>query len=211
MTTDARLTKAQETASVWALEPGEVRKPGIVHVFMMALLIVIGIVASTIGNPDVSIGFVSTFWPGQAIQAAGSIWFGMWGGLAAIIFPLISNALTGPATLPVSIAYIPGNFVQGMAAGWAFRQFKCHPALKSGKDWIVWTFIGVLAANAFGGLWNTMVQFAFGLITPAALPVAWAGSFLGNSLVSWILGVLLLRFISPLVLKTRAFCKGYWA
>ena len=211
MSTDARLIKAQEAANVWALEEGEVRKPGIIHVFMMALLTGIGVVASTIGNPAMSMGFVSTFWPGQAIQAAGSIWFGMWGGLAAIIFPLISNALTGSATLPVSIAYIPGYFVQGMAAGWAFRQFKCHPSLKSGKDWMVWTFIGVLAANAFGGLWITVVQLAFGLMTPAALPVAWAGSFLGHSLVSWILGVLLLKSISPLILRTRAFCKGYWA
>ena len=98
-----------------------------------------------------------------------------------------------------------------MASGWAFRQFKCHPALKSGKDWLVFTLIGILAANAFGALWGTTVLRLFGLITAAAHPVAWAGWFLGNSIASWVLGVLLLKFISPLVVKTKAFCNGYWA
>jgi len=51
----------------------------------------------------------------------------------------------------------------------------------------------------------------FGLITADAHLVSWAGWFLGNSVASWVLGVLLLKFISPLVVKTKAFCKGYWA
>jgi hypothetical protein len=197
--------------NVWALEPGEVRKPGIVHVVALALFTGIGIVVGTFGSLAVPIGFVSAFWPGQAIQAVGSVWYGMWGGLAAFIFPLLSNAMSGSAPLPVSLAYIPANFVQGMAAGWVFRQMKLHPALKSGRDWLWFTLVGILAANAFGALWGTSVLRVFGLITAAAQPTAWAGWFMGNSVASWVLGVLMLKFISPLVIKTKAFCKGYWA
>jgi len=200
-----------ENENVWALEEGEVRRPGIVHIVMLALFTGIGIVVGTFGSLAIPIGFVSAFWPGQAIQAVGSIWYGMWGGIASFVFPLISNAMSGSAPLPVSLAYIPANFVQGMAAGWSFRQFKCHPALKTSKDWLVFTLIGILAANAFGAAWGTTVLRLFGLITPDAHLVAWAGWFLGNSVASWVLGVLLLKFISPLVIKTKAFCKGYWA
>jgi hypothetical protein len=106
------------------------------------------------------------------------------------------------------MAYIPANFVQGMAAGWIFRQLKLHPALKYGRDWLWFTLVGILAANAFGALWGTSVLRMFGLITAEAQPVAWAGWFLGNSVASWVLGVLLLKFLSPLVIKTKAFCKG---
>ncbi len=208
MSTQSALSEAE---SVWALEEGEVRKPGIAHIVALALFTGIGIVVGTFGSLAIPIGFVSAFWPGQAIQAVGSIWYGMWGGIAAFVFPLISNALSGSAPLPVSLAYIPANFVQGMASGWVFRQYKLHPALKSGRDWLGFTLVGIILANAFGAAWGTTVLRLFGLITPSAHPVAWAGWFIGNSVASWILGVLMLKFISPLVIKTKAFCKGYWA
>ena len=125
--------RSMQDESVWTLEEGEVRKPGIVHIVALALFTGIGIVVGTFGSLAVPIGFVSAFWPGQAIQAVGSIWYGMWGGIASFVFPLISNAMSGSAPLPVSLAYIPGNFVQGMAAGWVFRQFKLNPSLKPGR------------------------------------------------------------------------------
>ena len=198
-------------ADVWTLEEGEVRKPGIVHIVMLALFTGIGIVVGTFGSLAIPIGFVSAFWPGQAIQAVGSVWYGMWGGIAAFVFPLISNAMSGSAPLPVSLAYIPANFVQGMAAAWAFRYFKCHPALKSGRDWLMFTVFGIIIANIFGAGWGSSVLRVFGLITPDSHLVVFGGWFIGNSVASWILGVLLLKFLSPLVLRTKAFCKGYWA
>ena len=200
-----------ESENVWALEPGEVRKPGVAHIVALALFTGIGIVVGTFGSLAIPIGFVSAFWPGQAIQAVGSIWYGMWGGIAAFLFPLISNAMSGSAPLPVSMAYIPGNFVQGIASGWVFRQYKLDPRLNSWKDWAGFTVVGILAANAFGAAWGTTVLRMFGLITPESHLVAWAGWFLGNSGASWVLGVLMLKFISPLVMRTKAFCKGYWA
>lgn len=159
------MSMAISAENVWELEAGEVRKPGIPHIVALALFTGIGIVVGTFGSLAVPIGFVSAFWPGQAIQAVGSVWYGMWGGIAAFIFPLISNAMSGSAPLPVSMAYIPGNFVQGIAAGWVFRQFKLDPRLKSSRDWIGFTLVGIIAANAFGALWGTTVLRMFGLIT----------------------------------------------
>lgn len=197
--------------SVWTLEAGEVRKPGVAHIVALALFTGIGIVVGTYGSLAIPIGFVSAFWPGQAIQAVGSIWYGMWGGIAAFVFPLISNSMSGSAPILVSAQYIPANFVQGMAAGWVFRQFKLDPRLNSWQDWAGFTLVGILAANAFGAFWGTWVLRLSGMITPEAHLVSWAGWFLGNSVASWVLGVLMLKFISPLVMRTKAFCKGYWA
>ena len=53
------------TENVWQLEEGEVRKPGIVHVVMLALFTGIGIVVGTFGSLAIPIGFVSAFWPGR--------------------------------------------------------------------------------------------------------------------------------------------------
>src|SRR6266487_4144854 len=85
-------------------------------------------------------------------------------------------------------------------------------ALFTGIGIVVGTFGSLAVPIGFvSALWGTTVLRLFGLITPSAQPVAWAGWFLGNSVASWVLGVLMLKFLSPLVVKTKAFCKGYWA
>lgn len=204
---------AASTASntVWDLEPGEVRKPGIVHVVMLALFTGIGIVVGTFGSLAIPIGFVSAFWPGQAVQSIGAIWFGWWGGIAAALFPLISNSLSGSAPLPVSIMYLPGNLLQGMVAAWAFRYFKTDPSLKTQKDWWIWIIFGALLPNAIGAAWGSTTLVAFGLVTQAAQLTTFLGWFIGNTIPTLILGSIILKFVSPLVVKTKSFCKGLWA
>lgn len=200
-----------EARKVWEVMKGENRKPSINHVIMMALFTGIGVVVGTFGSLAVPLGFVTAFWPAQAIQSVGSIWFGMWGGIASFVFPLISNVVSGSAPLPVSIAYIPGNFLQGMLAGFAFRYFKADPRLRTAKDWIVFVLFGVLGCNLIGAGWGSTILRTFGLISPASHLTVFLGWFLGNSIPSFVLGVLLLKFISPIVIRTKAFCKKLWA
>jgi integral membrane sensor domain MASE1 len=202
---------APSIGSVWDIEEGEVRKPGIVHVVILALFTGIGIVVGTFGSLAIPIGFVSAFWPGQAVQSIGAIWFGWWGGIAAALFPLISNSLSGSAPLPVSVMYLPGNLLQGMIAAWAFRYFKTDPSLQTQKDWIIWIVFGALLPNFVGAAWGSTVLVAFGLVTQAAQFVTFLGWFIGNTIPTIILGSLVLKFVSPLVVKTKAFCKGLWA
>ena len=204
-------TAAASGENVWALEEGEVRKPGIVHVVMLALFTGIGIVVGTFGSLAIPIGFVSAFWPGQAVQSIGAIWFGWWGGIAAGLFPLISNSLSGSAPLPVSIAYLPANILQGMIAAWAFRYYKTHPSLLSQKDWTIWIIWGALIPNAVGAAWGSTMLVAFGLITQAAQFVTFLGWFVGNTIPTIILGSIILKFVSPLVIRSKAFVKGNWA
>ncbi len=205
------MASTNSAKEIWTIEEGEVRKPGIVHVVMLALFTGIGIVVGTFGSLAVPIGFVSAFWPGQAVQSIGSIWFGWWGGIAAGLFPLISNSLSGSAPLPVSIAYLPANILQGMVAGWAFRKFFADPSLRSGKDWGIWILYGAIIPNAIGAAWGTTMLVAFGLITQAAQFTAFLGWFIGNTIPTIILGSIILKYVSPLVVRSKAFCKGYWA
>lgn len=200
-----------EASKVWEKLPGEKRVAGVNHIVMMALFTGIGVVIGTFGSLAVPLGFVTAFWPAQAIQSVGSIWFGMWGGIASFVFPIISNAISGSAPLPVSLAYIPGNFLQGMMAGFAFRMLKADPRLKTAKDWWVFIIFGVLACNIIGAGWGSSVLRLFGLISPASQLTVFIGWCLGNSIPSFVLGVILLKYVSPLVMKTKTFCKGYWA
>lgn len=211
--TDARTDGGAAAAgrSVWEIQEGESRESGPVHVIMTALFIGIGIVVGTFGSLAVPIGFVSAFWPGQAVQAAGAVWFGAWGIIAGALFPVLSNTISGSAPLPVSIAYIPGNAVQAGLAAVAFKRWDVHPALKTRRDWTIWIVVGVLAANLFGSLWGSGVLLAFGLITVEAWPLVWFGWWVGNSIPGLIFGSILLKFVSPVILDSKAFVKNWWA
>jgi integral membrane sensor domain MASE1 len=203
--------RAVSDESVWTIEPGERRQPGIVHVVMMALFIGIGIVVGTLGSLAIPIGFVSAFWPGQAVQAVGGLWFGLWGVVAGMFFPFISNALSGSAPIPVSAAYLPANFLQSFLAAASFRWFKADPRLRTGRDWVIWVVFGVLLANFLGAFWGTYVLKWFGLITGAARITALFGWFIGNTIPSLIFGSILLKYVSPMVLRSKAFAKGWLA
>lgn len=200
-----------EANAIWNVNPGEKRKVLINHFIMMALFTGIGVVVGTFGSLAVPLGFVTAFWPAQAIQSVGSIWFGMWGGIASFVFPMISNAIAGSAPLPVSLAYIPGNFLQGMIAGVAFRYFKADPRLKTRKDWAVFIIFGVIGCNAIGAGWGSSVLRMFGLISPDSHLFVFLGWMLGNAVPSFVLGVILLKYLSPLVIQTKTFCKKYWS
>ena len=196
---------------IWTLQTGESRESGPIHVIMTALFIGIGIVVGTFGSLAVPIGFVSAFWPGQAVQAAGSIWFGAWGVIAGAVFPVISNTISGSAPLPVSIAYLPGNAVQAGLGALAFKRLNAHPALKTRRDWIIWIVFGVLIANFFGSLWGSGVLLFFDMITIEAWPIVWVGWWVGNSIPSLIFGSILLKFVSPVIIDSKAFVKNWWA
>jgi integral membrane sensor domain MASE1 len=202
---------SSKTKSVWTLEEGEIRKSGLSHFVMMALFSGIGVVVGTFGSLAIPLGYVTAFWPGQAIQSVGSIWYGGWGAIAGCLFPIISNSISGSAPLPVSLAYIPGNLAQAIIAGIAFRMFAADPRLAKAKDWIIFIFWGVIVSNLIGAAWGSTVLKSFGLIAPDAHLTVFIGWFIGNSVASGILGVVMLKFITPIVIKTKTFCKGYWA
>lgn len=202
---------AGNSGKIWAVEEGERRSPGIIHVVMMALFIGIGIVVGTLGSLAIPIGFVSAFWPGQAVQAVGSTWFGAWGVIAGMFFPFISNAMSGSAPIPVSAAYLPANFIQGFLAVAAFKLLNGDPRLRTVRDWTIWVVFGVLLANFLGAFWGTYVLSWFGLITDQARIPALLGWTIGNSIPSLIFGSILLKYVTPMVIRSKAFVKGWWA
>ncbi len=202
---------AGNSGKIWAVEEGERRSPGIIHVVMMALFIGIGIVVGTLGSLAIPIGFVSAFWPGQAVQAVGATWFGAWGVIAGMFFPFISNAMSGSAPIPVSAAYLPANFIQGFLAVAAFKLLNGDPRLRTVRDWTIWVVFGVLVANFLGAFWGTYVLSWFGLITDQARIPALLGWTIGNSIPSLIFGSILLKYVTPMVIRSKAFVKGWWA
>ncbi len=198
-------------SNVWKFEEGEVRKPGTIHITVFALLIGVGAVAGTFGSLAVPLGFgVTGFWPGVAVQAVGSIWFGLWGVIAGGLFPFISNSLAG-APLYVSVAYLPSNLIQGLVPLLAFKYLGLDPRLTKAKDYVGYVLFAVIINNILGASWAVTALQYFGLITVQSVPLFFSGWTIGNGVPSLVFGIILLKALSPLVIKSRAFCKGWLA
>ena len=202
---------AGTSKNVWHVEEGERRSVGVIHIVILALLIGIGFVVGAFGSISFPLGFgVNFFWTGIAVQQVGSIWFGAWGVLAGTIFPFFSNAIAG-TPFYVSAAYIPANLVQAFLPAWAFRRFKADPRLKSGRDYGI-LLAAMIISSAFGALWSPLVVLkGFGLLTADSVPLFIWGWFGGNVVAGLVFNFVLLKALSPVVIRTTAFVKKWWA
>lgn len=209
--------RSQQTGSeltaeeIWTVEAGERRSPGVIHIVILALLIGIGFVVGAFGSISFPLGFgVNFFWTGIAVQQVGPIWFGGWGVLAGIIFPFFSNAVAG-TPFYVSAAYIPANLAQAFLPAWAFRRYKADPRLKSGRDYLI-LLVSMVISSAFGALWSTLVVLrSFGLLTTDSVPLFVWGWFGGNLIAGIVFNFILLKALSPVVIRMPAFVKKWWA
>ncbi len=198
-------------ASPWQPRPGDRRRPSWAHGGIVVALVAIGIGVGTFGSLSVRLGFVSVFWPGQAVQAVGSIWYGGWGILAGGIFPFVSNWFGDQADFWQSCLFLPANLLQSGLPAWAFRHYQADPSLRSPRALAIWLLWGILIPNAAGAIWGTLALHWRGELTgPDTLPTL-MGWFAGNSLPTLVLGSAILGLFSRSVTRTRRFCLGYWA
>lgn len=205
------MADTNDAGSVWDVQEGERRSIGVIHIVITALLIGVGFVVGAFGSISFPLGFgVNFFWTGIAVQQVGPIWFGGWGIIAGTIFPFFSNAIAG-TPFYVSLAYIPANFVQAFLPAWAFKKFKCDPRLKSGKDYGV-LLVAMIVSSAFGAIYSPLVVLkGFGLLTVESMPLFIWGWFGGNVVAGLVFNFILLKALSPVVMRTPAFVKRWWA
>lgn len=209
MTEDVKSDLTAE--EIWTVQKGERRSVGVIHIVVLALLIGIGFVVGAFGSISFPLGFgVNFFWTGIAVQQVGAVWFGGWGVLAGAIFPFFSNAIAG-TPFYVSLAYIPANAVQAFLPAWVFRKFKLDPRLKSKRDY-GYLLAAMLISSAFGALYSPLVVLkGFGLLTTDSLPLFIWGWFGGNVVAGIVFNFILLKALSPVVIRTTAFVKRWWS
>lgn len=210
-TTTTAPAKDLTAEQIWTVQPGERQSVGVIHIVITALLIGIGFVVGAFGSISFPLGFgVNFFWTGIAVQQVGSIWFGLWGVIAGTIFPFFSNAIAG-TPFYVSLAYIPANAVQALLPAWAFRYFKADPRLRSMRDYLI-LLAAMIVSSAFGALWSPLVVLqGFGLLTTDSVPLFIWGWFGGNVVAGLVFNFILLKALSPVVIRTAAFVKRWLA
>jgi PAS domain S-box-containing protein len=178
--------------------------------WVVVSLVLTGIIVGTLGTWSAPLGYgISGFWPAFVVQAAGGAWFGGWGVLAAMLFPIFTNALANVGLSGI-LGFIPANLAQGLIPAWAFRHFHADPAIPGRKGLIFYAIWGALIPAAAGGLIGSLAVILFGQAHwNEYLPIAvkWA---VPDMVVSFLIGVPIMRELTPLWRNLGMLVKDWW-
>ena len=179
-------------------------------VWIVVSLIFAGIILGTLGTWSIPLGYgISAFWPAIVVQVAGGIWFGGWGVLAAVLFPILTNMLANVGWSGI-LGFIPANFMQGLIPAWAFRHFHVDPAIPERKGLAFYAVWGALIPTVVGGVIGSIAVVFFGEATWREYPllvVKWAAP---NLVVSLLIGIPIMRELTPIWHDLGILTKGWW-
>lgn len=147
--------------------------------------------------------------------SVAGVWFGAWGVLAAcfsMLMARVSAVILWPSSgwaaylldpiswiVPVLMALIPA---------WAFRYFKADPRVRTARDVFLFLLFGVIIANAT----STLAAYSLWSYYSHWLSIeSMAWRFIWDSFLTTIFGFLTLLMGSRIVIKAKAYCKGWFS
>src|SRR5579885_1703259 len=143
-----------------------------------------------------------------SISAAVTGVLDAFGNLTAII-PYVGTIISGLVTglaLPVALWLKAGNLLQAGVVFASFYLLRRNPGLTSKKDMLVYVVFGLLLANAIGGLVGiSAIWFFFHVPARIAFTFGWADWIVSNIIMEAIIGIPVLRIVTPYVKNTRLY------
>lgn len=168
---------------------------------LVAILDYIGVITFPIGFFG-----VSAFYIGAAFYMAFSVWFGIRGSISIYIGLLIGALIAGTFTI---FAFILawGNVFGAAIPMVMLRSSKFSMDLKRKRDYLVYLLSATIAQPIVGAIWTLGGFTIFGIMPPEALVPAMIGWIGGGMVVSVVIGIPLLKGVTPVVKKTSLFRK----
>ncbi|MDP3564142.1 MAG: hypothetical protein Q8R70_06590 [Methanoregula sp.] len=153
---------------------------------------------------------ISSFYIVVALMVVFTLWFGMWGAMAAYAGCFIGAGLLSGIPPEVNIFWSLADFWQVLIPLVAFRYLGADPALTSRRDLLIVLVFGILLNNFCGALWGTLTLALGGVIPWSGVWPALYVWVLGNSIVSLILLPAILYIFTPIVRTHELFVNAYW-
>lgn len=168
---------------------------------LTAVLDYIGVVAFPIGFFG-----VSAFYIGAAFFTAFALWFG-WKSLIAMYIGLLIGALISGTFTIFAFLLAWGNVV-GVAIPmllFSIKKLNLNIELLKLKDYAAYVFSVTILQNIVSALWVLGGFVFFGIMPAESFKVAFAGWVIGGSIVSIVIGIPLLKIVTPVIKRTAVF------
>lgn len=170
---------------------------------------IIGILAFYAAITTTFIPGVAALYPAAGFEVISGIWFGIWGALASYIGLLIAGTGGGWFALPIGLVLSLSDFILALAPAIAFRIFNVDPELKKKRDIIYFLISAILFGSIPSSLYYNFLNLQMGVIPSwEAFWIAVLGWNLGNIIVIPIIGIPLLKSLTPFIKQSGLLIKG---
>ncbi len=139
-----------------------------------------------------------------------TLWFGLYGAIAAYVGSLLGGVLTTPSLLQrpeIAIIWAVAGLLQVVIPLVAVRKFEVDLTLPDRRDWTIIIIFAVLINNLAGAAWGAYTLSLAGPVTIAGVFTTWLVS---NIIVTLLIVPLALRFLTEKVSRSKLFVKQYW-
>jgi integral membrane sensor domain MASE1 len=181
-----------------------------IHIVILALSSAIATVLGIISVqlvPVVTIPGVSGLFLAAGFYVPFGLWWGIWGALAGGISGFLLIAIGTP--VPLAAFFFIGDFLEPFVPLVAFRVLKLDPGLRNTKS-----VVGYLIFGVIGGALASALVGPTGIIVTAGLSMdAWWPTFvpwlIGDIIVILVIGIILLRVLTPVIERMPGYVKRY--
>jgi hypothetical protein len=193
----------------------EVTVRGTVPVYLRIALFFLLVISNVLVAKYVVFSFsiapgVSFFYTVVALMIVTTLWFGMYGAIAAYAGCYIGAGILSGLPPGVSLYWSLADFWQVIIPLIAFRVLKADPSLRSTRDFGILVVFGILLNNVAGALWGSVALAIPGIIAWAEVPSVFFGWLVGNIVVCIALVPLALYFLTPSIKNHYLFVHHYW-
>jgi integral membrane sensor domain MASE1 len=154
---------------------------------------------------------VSFFYTVVALMIVTTLWFGMYGAVAAYAGCYIGAGILSGLPPDVSLYWSLADFWQVLIPLIAFRVLKADPSLRSTRDLVILVVFGIILNNVAGALWGSVTLALPGTIPWGEVPSVFSGWLIGNLVVCIVLVPLALYFLTPMIREHQLFIRHYWS
>jgi len=139
-----------------------------------------------------------------------TLWFGLYGAIAAYIGSLLGGVLATESLLQhpeIAVIWAVAGLLEVIIPLVAVRKFDVDLTLPGRRDWTIVFLFAVLINNLVGAAWGV---FTLSLLEPLNIPGAFSTWLIGNIVITLLLVPLALRLLTEKVRKSKLFVKNYW-
>ncbi|MFA5236759.1 MAG: hypothetical protein WC362_02760 [Methanoregula sp.] len=153
---------------------------------------------------------VSMIFIAGAFMLIFTLWFGMYGALAAYAGSFIGAGLLSGMPVTVALYFALANLWQVLIPLIAFRIFDVNVGMESKRDLFHLVLFGTVLNNVIGAAWGSVALAIGGISEWSQVMTVFGSWMIGNVIVTIIIVPLVLIHFTPRVEKSKVFVKNYW-
>ncbi len=178
-------------------------------ILINTLLAWLSVQVSHLISPSLPTG-VALIYIAVAFMLIFTLWFGMYGAIAAYVGSFLGAGLLSGLPATVAIYFSIASILQVLIPLIAFRIFDVNVGMESTRDLFHLVLFGVILNNVIGAAWGSVALAIAGINEWSQVPFTFLVWFIGNVVVTIIIVPLVLRHFTPRVEKSKVFVKNYW-